>query len=200
MVRLREQVRTAIAFVLITSAILAALLTFGCGTTTPSGTSDSGGDAAPAATAPAPASTPQAAAQPTEQSIATDPSQPAFDPARATKVPKGMSLSQYVNKYYAALKRGDFASAYAMIPASKKQSVALKLFKQAKTAQRVVGFTVTNEDKSTEAATVQTTVTLQIDAPTNNGSTYVDGTQLDLFWHFQKSGSDWYAVSSDSLR
>jgi hypothetical protein len=109
--------------------------------------------AVPDATATAPATANPTAANPTPA-----PSGP-FDPAKATKVPAGMDPKVFVENYFKAIIKADYATAYNMLPVDKKQSYgSADAFGTQLKSYKASGYTMGKTATSGKDVTVEATL------------------------------------------
>ncbi len=106
--------------------------------------------------ATAPVTSNPAATNPTPQP--TTPAGP-FDPARATKVPAGMSPAAFVENYFKAIVKADYATAYNMLPVDKKQSYgSADAFGTQLKSYKASGYTMGKTSTSGKDVTVEATL------------------------------------------
>ncbi len=105
-----------------------------------------------------------------------------FDKATATKLASGVTPEQHVKAYFDAVVAGDFAKAYALLPADKKAAQDEATF-----AAQLKGYGV----QSYKIDDVKTTATgAEITATATMG-----GGDFQYLWTFVKDGDTWYLKS-----
>lgn len=106
--------------------------------------------------ATAPVTSNPAATNPTPQP--TTPAGP-FDPAKATKVPAGMDPKVFVENYFKAIVKADYATAYNMLPVDKKQSYgSADAFGTQLKSYKASGYTMGKTATSGKDVTVEATL------------------------------------------
>jgi hypothetical protein len=105
-----------------------------------------------------------------------------FDPATATKVPAGQTPDEYVKQYFDAIVAGDFATAYALLPADKKVAQDEASFTEQLSSYGIAAYTI--DDSTTEGDEAQVLATAT--AP---------GGAFQYLWTFVKDGENWLVKS-----
>ncbi|GAB4285981.1 MAG: hypothetical protein Kow0067_09380 [Coriobacteriia bacterium] len=105
-----------------------------------------------------------------------------FDPATATKVPDGQTPEEYTKEYFDAIVAGDFATAYALLPADKKAAQEEASFAEQLSGYGISDYTI--DDVTEEGEEVRVTAT----AITPNGS-------FQYLWTFVAEGDGWLVKS-----
>lgn len=138
-------------------------------------TGQSGSNSAPAQQTQQPQQTQQVPRQTQEQASQAGPD---------TVVPEGMTPDEFVQKYYDAVIKKDYQTAYDMQPASKKASANLESFKSTQESYGISSFAVDKAEVQGDAATVKAKLEL---------GQYGTWTSI---WQFSKKNGKWVAVSS----
>ncbi len=110
--------------------------------------------------------------------------QPATQAVPDTLVPEGMSPDEFVKKYYDAVVKKDYQTAYEMQPASKKASAGLDTFKSTQESYGISSFAVNAVEVQGDSATVKASLNL---------GQYGTWTSI---WQFSKKNGRWIAESS----
>lgn len=106
-----------------------------------------------------------------------------FDPATATKVAAGKSPEDHVKAYFDAVVAGDYAAAFAMLPASKQAEYgSQQAFADQLTSYGIESYTI---DDVTETDTES-----QVTA-----SASMAGGAFQYLWTFVKDGDSWLVKS-----
>jgi cytoskeletal protein RodZ len=144
-----------------------------------------GGGVAQQAPQQAPATTGQGAAQaPAGMGQAPAAAAP-VDPKASTKVTT--TPKQWVNDYYAAAVKGDWTTAYKMLPAANRAQATEQQFGETQKGYGIKGFKVTDSTEQGNKATV--TATLET-ASYGNFSNQ---------WSFEKVGDAWYVAGKKTM-
>jgi hypothetical protein len=105
-----------------------------------------------------------------------------FDPKTATKVPAGTEPKAYVDKYFTALEKGDYKTAFAMLPLNNKSGQTAESYgstmKSYGMTKHSMGAVQSKGDTTTVAATATTV-----------------GGPFPYIWTFVKYNGGWVVVS-----
>lgn len=104
-----------------------------------------------------------------------------------TLLPDGTSQEDYVKKYYTAIKKKDYQTAYDMQPASKKATADLDGFKQAQESYGIESFEIGKSDIQGDSATLEVKL--------NTGKYGIFTTS----WVFAKKNGKWVADSTRTI-
>ena len=102
-----------------------------------------------------------------------------FDAKTATKLPANKTPEKWVDEYYAAADKGDWATAFDHLPAAKQAGSSPDALKQQVAGYGVVGYKITSSTVQGSEATVI------VDQETSQYGTFQNT------WVFQKSGNTW---------
>ncbi len=118
---------------------------------------------------------------PTGMGGQTTPAQ--FDPAKATKVPKGTEPEAFVTAYYTACEKGDWQAAFDALPADKKAGNSPEALKEQVTGYGIKEFKVTGATVEGDKATVK------VEQVTGQYGTF------ENTWTFVKKDGQWLVES-----
>ncbi len=107
----------------------------------------------------------------------------AFDPKTATKVPSGTDPKQFVDQYYAAVMKKDYATAFKHLPADKQTGSSPDALKQQIEGYGITGYSVTGATQQGD------TYTVTADQVTSQYGTFSNT------WVFVKNGNTWLLQS-----
>ncbi len=136
-------------------------------------TTDTGTAGAPAGMGGAPAGMGGATAAPPAN----------FDPTTATKVPADSDPKKFVDAYYAAVMKDDYATAFKHLPADKQTGSSPDALKQQIEGYGVTGYTITSAAQQGDSYTVNA------DQKTSSYGTFSNT------WVFVKNGNVWVLQS-----
>ena len=106
-----------------------------------------------------------------------------FDPKTATKVPSGSDPKKFVDEYYAAIMKDDYATAFKHLPADKQTGSSPDALKQQIEGYGVTGYTITSAAQQGDQYTVNA------DQATSSYGTFANT------WVFVKNGNVWVLQS-----
>ena len=102
-----------------------------------------------------------------------------FDAKTATEVPSGTTPEKWVDEYYAAADKGDWATAFKHLPSAKQTGSSPDALKQQVAGYGVTGYKITSATEQGDQATVT------VDQETSQYGTFQNT------WVFKKQGSTW---------
>jgi len=106
-----------------------------------------------------------------------------FDPATATQVASGQTPQQHVEAYFDAVVAGDYATAYEMLPTSKKDSYGgIDAFSSQLTGYGITGYTIDSTTEEGDETQVLATATMA-------------GGEFQYLWTFVKVDDVWLVKS-----
>ncbi len=106
-----------------------------------------------------------------------------FDPKTATKVPSGSDPKKFVDEYYAAVMKDDYATAFKHLPADKQTGSSPDALKQQIEGYGVTGYTITSGAQQGDQYLVNA------DQVTSSYGTFSNT------WVFVKNGNAWVLQS-----
>lgn len=107
-----------------------------------------------------------------------------FDPATATKLKDGVTPEQHVEAYFNAIIKGDYQTAYDLLPADKKAAQDAASFGQQLAGYGITAFKLGETSTSGEDTLVNATATMA-------------GGSFDYVWTFTKVDGKWVVKSRE---
>ncbi|MCL4078167.1 hypothetical protein MX659_00875 [Coriobacteriia bacterium Es71-Z0120] len=105
-----------------------------------------------------------------------------FDPKTATKVVAGKTPEDHVKAYFDAVVKGDFATAYELLPADKKAAQDEAAFAEQLKGYGISSYTIDNVTEKDGETQVLATASMA-------------GGSFQYLWTFVKDGNDWLLKS-----
>ncbi|MCX8007781.1 MAG: hypothetical protein N3B11_06685 [Coriobacteriia bacterium] len=105
-----------------------------------------------------------------------------FDPKTATKVAKGSKPEDHVKAYFEAVVKGDFATAYKLLPADKRAAQDEASFAEQLKGYGITGYTIDDVTEKGDETRVLATATMA-------------GGNFQYLWTFVKDGDAWLLKS-----
>ncbi len=125
--------------------------------------------------------TPTAATQTQSTAVAAATDDTPFDAATATKVPSGQTPEEYLNAYFVACEKGDWETAFNMLPLGKKNYYqTADAFGTQLAGYGISAHKVTVQDGGTDTEVVYI------------GSMTTSAGEMGYPWTFVKVDGDWY--------
>jgi hypothetical protein len=105
-----------------------------------------------------------------------------FDPKTATKVAAGKTPEDHVKAYFDAVVKGDFATAYNLLPADKKAAQDEAAFAEQLKGYGITSYKIDNVTEKDDETQVLATASMA-------------GGSFQYLWTFVKDGNDWLLKS-----
>lgn len=105
-----------------------------------------------------------------------------FDPKTATKVAAGKTPEGHVKAYFEAVLKGDYAAAYALLPADKKAAQDAAAYAEQVKGYGITAYTIDDVTEKDGEAQVLATATMA-------------GGSFQYLWTFVKEGEGWLLKS-----